>query len=51
MRFSATPDALSAEQAARLADEVERALVLESRILETREAAAVALPYDRIAVV
>jgi len=49
LRFSATPDALSPEQAVRLADEVERAQILESRILETREAASVVLPYDRIA--
>ncbi len=48
-RFAAAPDALSPEQAARLADEVERALVLESRILETHEALAIVLPYDRIA--
>lgn len=49
LRFSAAPGALPPEQAVRLADEVERAQILESRILETREAAAIALPYDRIA--
>jgi nitrogen fixation protein NifM len=48
-RFSAAPDALSSEQASSLADEVERALTLESRILESREAMAVAVPYERIA--
>jgi nitrogen fixation protein NifM len=48
-RFSAAPDALSPEQASSLADEVERALTLESRILESREAMAVAVPYERIA--
>lgn len=48
-RFSAAPDALSPEQAARLGDEVDRALTLEARILETREAQAVSLPYDRVA--
>lgn len=48
-RFGASPEELEAEQARRLVDEVTRALALEARILETREAMAVMLPYDRIA--
>ncbi|SBW06691.1 Nitrogen fixation protein NifM [uncultured Alphaproteobacteria bacterium] len=48
-RFGASPEELKAEQARRLADEVARAQALEARILETREAMAVTLPYDRIA--
>ncbi len=48
-RFGGTPESLSAEHAERLAAEVDRALVLEARILESREAMAVALPIERIA--
>lgn len=48
-RFGASPEGLAAEQARRLEGEVERAMALEARILETREALAVALPFERIA--
>lgn len=48
-RFGCTPESLSAEHAERLEEEVERALALEARILESREAIAVALPIERIA--
>lgn len=48
-RFGASPEGLSADEAARLEAEVERAMTLEARILDTREALAVAIPYDRIA--
>ena len=49
VRFGGTPESLAAEHAERLAAEVERALALEARILESREAQAVALPIERIA--
>lgn len=49
LRFGTSPEGLEPEQALRLAAEVERAMALEARILETREAMAVALPFDRIA--
>lgn len=48
-RFGGTPESLSPEHAERLATEVERALALEARILESREAMSVALPIERIA--
>jgi peptidyl-prolyl cis-trans isomerase C len=48
-RFGGSPESLSAEHAERLDAEVARALALEARILESREAIAVALPIARIA--
>lgn len=47
-RFAAAPDALSPEQAARLDAEVDRAVTLEARILASREALAVSLPFEAV---
>lgn len=47
-RFGGAPEGLADDLAARLADEVERALALEARILATPEARAVTLPFETI---
>lgn len=48
-RFGSAPDALAPEHAERVAAEVERAIALEARILESREAQALALPIEQVA--
>ncbi|MBN2751556.1 MAG: hypothetical protein JXQ84_02495, partial [Rhodospirillaceae bacterium] len=48
VRFSATPDTLTPEQTERLTSEVERARILEMRILETRESATITVPFDHV---